>query len=133
MSEGITLKVKHLNDGNFHAGIRKLSNHANYPTFGTAFMIGKLAKAIAKETGNVQSIYKTTLKHYTDESGEPHPETKAEYDKKMEEFMSTDVVLGEGQFKQINVNAVSKVGLTPAEIVVLEPIFDPSSFPLEAV
>jgi len=131
----IVLKVKHLNDGIFQNGIAKLANSSAYPTFGTTFAISKLAKKIADETMELNGQYKKAFADCLDEKGIPLEGKKEEYDARLKDFMATDIPLATeaGPLKKIKASAISKVGLTPAEIVVLEPILDLTSAPLEAV
>ncbi len=134
-NKDIVLKVQHLNDAAFHAGIRKLANFGGYPTFGATFNISKICKKIASETMEMNSVYRGTLAQMLDEKGEVKPEFKEEYAERLKEMMNTDIEIATeaGPLKKIPLSFVTKVGLTPAEVVTLEPILDLSSFPLEAV
>jgi hypothetical protein len=132
---GVVIKVRHLNDGAFHAGIRKLANHSGYPTIGVTMQVGNLCKALIKETADNNMFYHTNFKQFLDEKGQVLPEKKEEYEVKMKEFMETEIPVFDknGQeIKPLKINHVAKVGLSPAELMLLEPIFDPSA-PLEAV
>lgn len=132
---GVVVKVKHLNDGMFHSGIRKLANYSGYPTIGVTMQVGNLCKALMKETAENNKFYHEHFKDFLDEKGEVLSDKKSEYEAKMKEFMETEVPIFDknGQeIKPLKVNYVAKANLSPAELMTLEPIFDPSA-PLEAV
>ena len=131
----IVLKVKHLNDGNFQTAMAKLANCTAYPTFGTTFAISKLAKKIADETMDLNAQYKKNFAEFLDEKGVPVPEKLENYNLALKDFMDTEITLASeaGPFKKLKMSGLSKVGLSPAELVILEPILDTTSAPLEAV
>jgi len=134
-NEGIVLKVKDLNEAAFHAVIRKLAQCSAYPTFGTTFMISKLCKQIMKDTQEMNSTYRKSFDGLINEDGSPKETRKEEYEEKLKEFMETEIALSSdaGQFKKIPVHSLAKVGLSPADLAILEPLIDTTSAPLEVL
>ena len=132
---GIIVKVKNLNDATFHSGIRKIANYSGYPTIGVTMQVGALCKALMKETTDNNAFYQTHFKDFWDEKGNILENKKEEYSKKIAEFMETEIPIFDkngNEVKPLKMNYISKANLTPAELMALEPIFDPSA-PLEAV
>lgn len=131
----IVLKVRHLNDGHFQGGIGKLASCSKYPSFGTTLAIGKLTKKISEETMGLNAQYKKSFAEFLDEKGAPIPEKMENYNLALNDFMNTDIALSSdaGPFKKLKMSALVHVGLTPAELMILEPILDLTSAPLEAV
>lgn len=134
-NEGIVLKAKALNEGAFHGAIGKLIACTAYPTFGTTFMISKLCRQIQKDTHALNVQYRASFSDLIDEFGSPKVGKEAEYAEKIKDFMETEVIISSeaGQFKKIPLNSLSKVGLSPSELIILDPIIDSTSAPLEVL
>lgn len=126
MSEGIVIKAKSLVSPSFRSGIAKISNFGKYPSFTTAVKIGQLTRSLEDISITAQKTLENSVKDLRGDDDKIKPEMQDEFDKKRAEFMETDLTI---DIKRFDVNNFEHVGLTPSEIVMLEPIFDPSSFP----
>jgi len=133
----VKVKFRHLNDNNFSAVLAKLANETSWTSFQQAYNVSKLLRRIHKELGLARETHIKMLEQYAikDEEGKylAEPETpgglpykisdekKDEYEKKMQEFLETEVEI---DCQPIDTEELNNIKLTPVEITTIEPILN---------
>lgn len=130
----LKIKFKNLNDENFSRVLAKISTDPGWSTFRAAYNVSKILRRIKSELGTAREAHLKILENYAkkDEKGgflvhkkgglpyEIKEELKAEYEKKMKEFLETEVDIDCVAIKEEDIGDVK---LTPQEIDTLSPIF----------
>jgi len=131
------LKVKELNHPLFISALQKLDNCSKYPSTQVAWQVMKLVKNCHELIKEKREFYQKQVKEHTilDEQGNPKfddkgqlqfksPEDEAAHEKAFEEFMTVEL---EVKGRQLKLDELGQVGLSPNELEALEPLIDAAS------
>jgi len=140
-TKGIKLDYKTLNSEQFNHALAVLSNQTGFSNFTAAYNVAKIAKQFGEELKLARELYSKWSDEFVvkDESGKPkmaekpHPlcpwEIKegmiTKFDEEMQKFLNTQVVISA---KPLSIQDLGQIRLSPAQVLALEPIFDPSAF-----
>ena len=140
-NNSIKLTYKTLNSEGFNQTLATLANQTGFGSFDAIYNVAKIVRQFSDELRIARETYAKWTKPLlvTEEDGtfkraeKPHPlcpwEIKAdmteEFNKQMDEFLKTEVTLNA---KPLTFEDIGKIQLTPAQLINLEPIFDPYSF-----
>ena len=139
----IELTIKNLNDNFFQQAVGKIAHCNGFQPL-AAFRISKVVKQIAQETIEARNLYKKALLDYmvSDEKGDLKKneggsgfilqtgKTQKEFDDKIEELMNAPVHI---QWQKFKFDDLERVGLSPTEMLAIEPMIDESSFTSEKI
>lgn len=133
----IKLSYKVLNSKDFNESLAMLTTQKGFTSFAVAYNIAKISKKFAEELATARQMYATWTKEFfaTDESGKfkmaenPHPlcpfelkeGVKEEFEKKLSEFMNTEIKI---DAKPLKPEEMGEVNLSPMEVLALEPLFE---------
>ncbi len=136
----IKLKVKDINQQAFLIALRKLMSCATFPG-STAYLVAKIGKATDEEMKIANETYKKIAEPFLlkdaegksvcakDKDGKELPGTfeldpakTEEWAKVLNEFMETEITL---PYSKIPLHHLDGVGLTPAEVHLVESLLEP--------
>ena len=137
----ITLDYKTLNSEQFNHALAVLSNQTGFSNFQAAYNVAKIAKQFGEELKTARELYGKWTEEFLvkDENGKnkmaekPHPlcpfEIKdgmiTKFDEEMDKFLNTKITLAAAP---LSISDLGSIKLSPAQVLALEPIFDPSAF-----
>lgn len=128
----LTLKLEFLNNPVAMAAIRKLANTDKLDA-PMAYRVGRIAARVDREMETVRPSCVAVLKKYTvkDEKGEVKgwpggpfefaPGDEAKHDEEMKALMKEEF---SEKVHKVPLSCLTKVGLTPIEVIALEPILE---------
>jgi hypothetical protein len=118
----IVLTYLHLNNPSLKTGLAKLRDYSKFSPK-TAYSVGRISAKIEKEIQEAHGLYlKIKRKHQAGvpEGQEAPAEVRDAFEKDMDEFLG---IAFDMPFTPIPFESLEGVGLTPAEILALEPCF----------
>lgn len=137
----ITINYKTLNNDQFNQALGMLSNQTGFANFQASYNVAKLTRQFQEELKIAREEYAKWTEEFIvkDEKGErkmatkPHPtcpweikEGMAEaFEAEMAKFLNTEVKIWANP---IQIADLGRIQLAPAQVLALEPIFDPSAF-----
>lgn len=137
----IKLNYKTLNSESFNQALANLSSQSGFSDFQAAYNVAKITKAFAEEIKTARELYAKWTEEFIvkDENGKPKKATTPhalcpweikedkleEFNKAMDDFMKTEVTL---PARPLKIQDLGQIRLAPAQVLSLEPIFDPSAF-----
>jgi hypothetical protein len=132
----IKLSYKILNSNEFNKALYSLSAQNGFANFQEAYNMTKIVRQFQSEQKIAHELFQTLAKEYceVDEKGDfvkgekPHPicpwkikeGKETEFEAKLEDFLNTEVSLAANPVKT---ESLTKVALSPNQIITLEPIF----------
>lgn len=137
----ITLNYKTLNSEQFNHALATLSNQTGFSNFQAAYNVAKIAKQFGEELKIARELFSKWTDEFVvkDEAGKnkmastPHPlcpwEIKegmiTKFDEEMDKFLKTQITI---KASPLSIADLGQIRLSPAQVLALEPIFDPSAF-----
>jgi len=142
----LKINYKLLNSDIFNKELSELTKKSGFSNFKASYNVAKIARKFTKELGMARGAYADWIKEYLvkEEDGKfklsepPNQYTpyqiqdgkEEEVAKKVEDFFATELEI---EAAPITLDDLGSIQLTPHQILVLEPIFDPSSFAQQEV
>jgi len=121
----IEISYKHMNDYPVSATLQVLIKERMDGA--TAFHVGKIAQAVAKEEKHMRKLYVDLVKAYVD-GWEPGKELDVPAEKKESLTSAENEFFDTGTFRverdKIDFGLLTKLQLTPAQVLALEPFLD---------
>lgn len=140
----IKLNYRTLNSEAFNLALQSLSSQSGFANFDTAYKIAKIVKQVADELKRAIENYQTLVRPFlvTDEAGnykiaeKRHPscpwEIKDgmtdEFNTMLTNFLNREVTI---YVEPIKTEGLGQIKLSPAHILALQVIFDPSVFEVQ--
>jgi hypothetical protein len=126
----IKLNYKSLNSGQFNQAVFNLMSQNGFASNDVSKNLAGMFRQFQSALMKARNSYNEMSKEFMDtsEDGKTQtvkPDMKDVFDKKMEEFMATEVTFLAEPIKESD---LGQVRLSPAQLLELEPILDPSFF-----